>query len=134
MEWKSHVKWALPAILLLSRAPALAAGGSGPPPVPPPEAVQACSAVQEGAACRFTMGDRVVTGTCVSGPEGQAAACMPPHHPGPPPEAFEACQGLSEGAACSVTFHDMAMTGTCRTGPGGQGALACAPAAKPPRH
>ena len=128
---KSHreTKWALAAVLALVGAAALADDAAPRPHGPPPEAVQACSGVQDGAACSFTMGDRAVAGTCRTGPEGQAS-CMPPHR-GPPPEAFQACQGLATGAACSVTFHDQTVGGTCRTGPDGQGALACAPARMP---
>lgn len=131
MERHGMTKWVLGAAMAMGAAVALADDDApGRPHGPPPEAVAACSSVQEGAACGFTMGGHAITGTCRTGRDGQSAACMPPHR-GPPPEAFQACQGLSEGVACSVTFHDQAMAGTCRTGPGGQGELACAPARPP---
>jgi hypothetical protein len=127
-------KWVLGAALVLGSLAALADDPAPRPHGPPPEALQACGGIQEGAACSFTMGDKAVTGTCRTGPDGQTTACMPAHHRGPPPEAFQACQGLAEGASCSVTFHGQDMAGTCRTGPDGQGALACAPARMPPAH
>jgi hypothetical protein len=127
-------KWVLGAALALGSLVALADDPAPRPHGPPPESLQACGGIQEGAACSFTMGDQAVTGTCRTGPDGQATACIPAHHRGPPPEAFQACQGLAEGASCSVTFHGQDMAGTCRTGPDGQGALACAPARTPPAH
>jgi hypothetical protein len=126
-------KWVLGAALVLGGGTALADDPAPHPREPPPESIQACSGIQEGATCSFTMGERAVTGTCRIGPDGQAAACMPAHHRGPPPEAFQACQGLAEGATCSVSFHGQDVAGTCRTGPGGEGALACAPP-RPPGH
>src|SRR5713226_8264827 len=57
-------------------------------PSPPPEAVQACSGLQDGAPCSFTHHNHEVSGTCRTGPQGEAAACLPsgPHHGhhGPP--------------------------------------------------
>ena len=100
---------------------------------PPPEAGQACKGAQDGTAGSFTSGSQSITGTCRTGPDGQASACLPARPNGPPPEAFQACQSLTAGAACTVNFHGQDVTGTCRTGPQGAGALACAPARPPGR-
>jgi hypothetical protein len=127
-------KWVIGAALVLGGVTALADDPAPIPHGPPPESIQACSGIQEGAACSFTMGDQAVTGTCRTGLDGRAAACMSAHRRGPPPEAFQACQGLAEGATCSVSFHGQDVSGTCRTGPDGRGALACAPAGMPPRY
>jgi hypothetical protein len=130
MRMHGSTRWALGLALVLGSAAAMADDAPQRPRAAPPEAIQACSGAQEGGACEFTMGDRALSGTCRTGPDGQAA-CLPPHPHGPPPEAFQACQGLTAGASCSVTFHDQTMGGTCRTGPDGKGALACAPARMP---
>ena len=104
---------------------------------PPPEAIEACSGLQENATCSVTFPDqRTVSGTCHSGPRGEAAACMPAggpggHHHGPPPEALQACEGAQSGARCSFTQHGEARTGTCVPGPQDQ-AAACMPANMPP--
>jgi len=99
-------------------------------PSPPPEAVQACSGLQDGAPCSFTHHNHEVSGTCRTGPQGEAAACFPsgPHHGhhGPPPEALQACNGLQDGATCSFTHNGREISGTCRTGPDGKGP-ACFP-------
>ncbi len=124
---------------LVSAGLLLACGGGradeprGSPPAPPPEALQACQGAQDGATCSFTVGDRRLAGTCRTGPEGQAPACLPPHRHGPPPEAFQACASLAEGAACAIDFHGQSMAGTCRVPPRGDGPLACAPARPPDR-
>lgn len=125
--------WAAASVLLLLGAEGLADEGRGPPPTPPAEAVQACQGATDGASCTFTMGDRVLAGTCRSSPDGQSFACAPPRPHGPPPEAFQACQSLSEGADCTVGFHGRSISGTCRTGPQGGERLACAPARPPER-
>ncbi len=64
---------------------AAACAPNGPPPGgfrPPPEAVQACSSLQEGASCSFTMpdGDQLA-GTCRASPDGSTVACAPAHPP-----------------------------------------------------
>ena len=126
-------------LLALTGGIALAAGASPQPGDPhggpPPEALQACASLQVGASCAFTRDGREMTGKCVTGPNGEAAACLPEHgpHRGPPPEAFEACSGLAEGAACSVTHDGRTLTGSCRSGPQGS-PLACAPSGPPPER
>ncbi|HET9595706.1 MAG TPA: hypothetical protein VFP65_09000 [Anaeromyxobacteraceae bacterium] len=125
---------------LASGAPALAhdPGGGGNRHGPPPEALQACSGQQEGAACTVTFADgRQLAGVCRSGPQGEPAACFPPHGPGgphgPPPEAVTACSGLQAGATCSFAAPDGAqLSGSCRASPDGA-AVACAPDGPPPR-
>ncbi len=101
---------------------------------PPPEALQACSGLQDGAPCSFTHHNHEVSGTCRTGPQGEAAACLPsgPHHGhhGPPPEALQACTGLQDGATCSFTHNGHEISGTCRTGPDGKGP-ACFPTHPP---
>jgi hypothetical protein len=124
-------KWLVASALLLWGSSALPDESRGPPPAPPPEALQACQGVQDGAACTFTSGDSDVTGTCRTGPDGQASACFPARPHGPPPEAFQACQSLAEGTACTVTLHGQSMSGTCRSGPRGGERLACAPVRPP---
>jgi hypothetical protein len=113
------------------------ASADGVPPAPPAEALQACASAQVGATCSFTARDgRQLSGICRSGPQGQAAACIPPHrgHHGPPPEALEACSGAQSDASCTFTLPDgFQMTGICRAGPDGA-ALACAPSEPPPRR
>lgn len=131
MTIRGSVRW----LALLSGALAgiaQAQGNGGEPPPIPTESFQACSGAAEGTACQFTVYGRTLAGTCRTGPQGEAAACLPPH-PGPPPEAFQACSGLSEGASCSVSFRGSPMAGTCRTGPQG-GTLACAPSGPPPQR
>ncbi len=44
---------------------------------PPPEASAACSGKAAGATCSFTHHDRTLEGTCNTGPNGDALACMP---------------------------------------------------------
>ncbi len=94
---------------------------------PPPEALSACSGKASGVTCSVTFDGRTLTGTCRSGPNGEALACMPEggHH-GPPPEALSACASSTAGASCSVSFEGKALTGTCVAGPDGA-ALACLP-------
>jgi len=133
VSWKLAAATVSLAIFVAARAQSTAAQDAGHPHRPPPEALQACASLAEGAACTFSLGDQSVSGTCRTGPHGEAAACMPaqpPHH-GPPPEAFEACNGLSEGQTCTVSFQGGSMSGACRSGPDG-GALACAPNGPPP--
>ncbi len=135
MRWTNGILLAVAAAIVASGA--RADDGPGPqrgaPPAPPAEAIQACSGLADGAPCGFTMGDRQLTGTCRTGPQGEPAACVPPRHHGPPPEAFAACQGLAAGDACAVAFHGQQVTGSCRTGPDGPGQLACAPPRAPAR-
>lgn len=108
-----------------------ASGPGGRRRGPPPEALEACTSLEAGAACSFTAPDgATINGTCRPGPsESDPLACAPERPPfGPPPEAFEACESLEAGAACSVTAPDgHTISGTCRPGPDGQGPLACAP-------
>jgi hypothetical protein len=106
--------------------------GGGPPPPMPAESFRACSGAVDGTACQFTVDGRTMTGTCRTGPQGEAAACVPPHR-APPPEAFQACSGLQDGAACTVSLQGGSMAGTCRSGPQG-GSLACAPSGPPPQR
>jgi len=115
---------------------ALAQSSDDHPRGPPPEALQACASLQVGATCSFSRDGRETTGTCRTGPNGEAAACVPDHPGhgfGPPPEAFQACSGLSAGAACSVAHDGTTMEGTCRSGPPGS-QLACAPSGPPPQR
>ncbi len=121
------------ALLLVGGGAARAQEGRGPPPTPPAEAVRACQGAADGATCKFTMGDRSMSGTCRTSPDGQSFACAPPHR-GPPPEAFQACQSLAEGSSCTVSIQGQSMSGTCRSGPGGGQQLACAPAGGPPQR
>lgn len=97
---------------------------------PPPEALQACSGLQDGAPCSFTHHDHQVSGTCRTGPQGEAPACFPTKpfygHHSPPPEALQACSGLQDGTACSFTHNGHEISGTCRTAPDGKGP-ACLP-------
>jgi hypothetical protein len=120
-------RWMLTACLALSGL-ALAQSngepGDGLPRGPPPEALQACSGLQENATCSVTFGDHTMTGTCHSGPQGEAAACMPSggppgggHHHGPPQEALDACNGVQTGASCSFIHQGETRTGTCQPGP-----------------
>jgi hypothetical protein len=118
------------ALVFVSSAAALAQ--QGPPRGPPPEALAACSGLSDGAACSFSHGDRNLTGTCRSGPQGSALACAPAgmgpgSHHGPPPESLAACQGQADGASCNFTIEGHALSGTCRTHPQ-SGTIACAPA------
>jgi hypothetical protein len=135
MNVTSTAGWRALALVLGALAGVASAqghGGGGPPPVIPAEAQQACSGLADGTACQFTVDGQAVTGTCRTGPQGEAAACFPPHR-APPPEAFQACSGLQEGEACTVAFRGTAMSGTCRSGPQGS-ALSCAPSGPPPQH
>jgi hypothetical protein len=50
---------------------------------PPPEAVQACSGLQDGAPCSFTHNGHEISGTCRTGPDGKGPACFPSHPPHP---------------------------------------------------
>jgi hypothetical protein len=129
------VGWAVMAGLTAAGAGrAMGGDGRGPPPAPPVEAVQACSDQQENASCSFTLDGRTIAGTCRSGPQGEAPACVPARPPhGPPPEAFEACSGQQEGAPCTVALGGTELAGTCRQGPDG-GAVACAPSEPPPQR
>jgi len=135
-ELFSRVALVVSFVALSGTVSAQSASGpeQGHPHGPPTEALQACASLSDGTACTFTLDGQTVSGTCHTGPQGEPAACMPPHpHHGPPPEAFQACNGLSDGQACTVTFGSSTLTGTCRTGPEG-GALACAPNGPPPGH
>ncbi|HEX7488087.1 MAG TPA: hypothetical protein VF341_04230 [Anaeromyxobacteraceae bacterium] len=137
MKTKLWLAGSVAALLALSAN--ARAGAEGAPPAPPAEALQACASAQVGATCSFTAQDgRQVSGTCRSGPRGEAAACMPagPHrgHHGPPPEALQACSGAQAEASCSFALPDgVQVAGTCRAGPDGA-ALACAPSQPPPRQ
>jgi hypothetical protein len=133
------VRWAALASLALAgteKANASDGGSLGPPPGPPPEALEACSRLQEGA-CSFTHNGNQLSGTCRTGPQGEPAACLPDRPPpgrcGPPQEALQACAGLQEGASCSFSLGGRALSGTCRTGPDGS-TMACAPSQPPPQH
>ena len=125
------MKWMVLAGLAFA-GPGWAGAAGGPPGGPPAEALQACASLAVGATCSFTVDGRQLSGTCRTGPNGEAAACMPDHPHGPPPEAFQACSGLQEGAGCTVTLGQGQMEGTCRAGPDG-GPLACAPSQASPR-
>jgi len=47
---------------------------------PPPEAIQACSSLQDGVACSFTAPDGAeLSGTCRTAPDGSGMACAPNH-------------------------------------------------------
>ncbi len=130
-------------------------GGQEPPQGPPPgpggkeghhrgppaESLAACTGLAADAACSFTLGSQVLTGTCTQPPQGTALACrpenMPPPpqgpggHRGPPQEALAACASLSANATCSFTMGGQALTGTCFTPEAGR-PLACRPANMPP--
>ncbi len=98
---------------------------------PPPQSLAACAGLTEGTACAFTIDGNNLTGTCRTGPNKEAVACLPEggprgHH-GPPPQAVEACKGLSANAACTVRFGDKSVAGTCFAG-GPSNELACRPA------
>lgn len=84
---------------------------------PPPEAVQACSGLQNGTSCSFSVEDKQISGTCRTGPAGEAPACLPSGHPGgrhaPPAEAVQACSGLETGANCSFTLNGKQLSGAC---------------------
>lgn len=68
----------------------LACAPSGPPPHehhggPPQEAFAACNGLAEGTACSVKLEDRILTGSCRKGPDGNPAlACVLP-----PPEFGE---------------------------------------------
>lgn len=98
---------------------------------PPAESLSACAGLTDGTACGFTIDGKNLTGTCRTGPNKEAAACLPEggrgRHHGPPPQALEACKGLSANAACTVSFGDKSVTGTCAAG-GPSNELACRPA------
>ena len=129
------IAWGLRPFTFLAAATlavtASAQATSDPPRGPPAEALAACTGLAEGTACSFALDGREWAGKCRSGPNGEAAACLPDHPPGPPPEALQACSGLSEGAACTVSHGGTSLSGTCRSGPPGS-ALACAPDQMPP--
>jgi len=57
--------------------PAACFPAGGPPHGPPPEAVAACSGMEEGAECAVTLGGDTLDGTCRSGPNGESRACFP---------------------------------------------------------
>jgi len=104
---------------------------------PPQQALDACAALSDGEACRFTLDGRTLSGACRRGPDPQGPfACLPGDRPPPPPfpprEAVDACTGLAAGAACSFAIDGRTLTGTCRVGPDGSGPTACAPADMPP--
>lgn len=106
---------------------------------PPPEALEACKGLQEGNACQVSFDGKTTAGTCRTGPQGEAAACLPEggpggrgRHHGPPPEALSACSGKAQGATCSFTHRDHTMEGTCEQGPQGD-TTACRPARPPER-
>ncbi len=44
---------------------------------PPPEALQACTGLEDGATCSFTRNGNQISGTCRAGREGKPAACVP---------------------------------------------------------
>lgn len=46
---------------------------------PPPEALQACSGLQNGDACSFTHAGHEISGSCRTGPDGKNLACFPAH-------------------------------------------------------
>ena len=53
---------------------------------PPPEALAACKDQQEGATCQFTAPrGETISGTCRTGPHGEAPACAPTGMPRSPP-------------------------------------------------
>lgn len=53
---------------------------------PPEEAFEACASQSEGDACRFSMQDEEVTGSCVIAPREESLHCMPEGGgPKPPP-------------------------------------------------
>jgi hypothetical protein len=83
MERHGMTKRLLGAAMAMGAEVALADDDApGRPHGPLPEAVAACSSVQEGAACGFTMGGHAITGTCRTGPGGQGAlACAPARPP-----------------------------------------------------
>lgn len=118
------------SVLVASAAFAFEPGGRRGPPA---EALSACSGLSNGTACGFTLDGKNLTGTCRTGPGGEAAACMPEggHHRGPPQEAVTACSGQTSGATCSFTHGERTVEGTCRSGPHGGDTLACAPAGGP---
>jgi hypothetical protein len=63
-----------PALCVPNHPPHGAFGYFGPLP----EALQACSGLEQGAPCNFTRDGNQVTGTCRSRP-GKPAACRPSH-------------------------------------------------------
>lgn len=51
-----------------------------PPPHhrgPPPEALAACNGLQAGATCSFSHDGQSLSGQCLTGPQGELAACVP---------------------------------------------------------
>jgi len=63
---------------------ALAGCSKDPKHGPPEEAIQACSSLSEGAACKSKMGDKEVEGTCQKHPGSDKLACSPKDGPGGP--------------------------------------------------
>ena len=68
--------------LCLCPSLALAKNHERPRRAPPPEALEACAALSEGAACTVSLGDRELQGLCRAGPDRAAVACLPdrPEH------------------------------------------------------
>ena len=64
--------------------PAACLPAGGPPHGPPPEALEACSGMEEGAPCAVTLGGNTLDGVCRSGPHGEARACFPSKRPPAP--------------------------------------------------
>ncbi len=52
-------------------------GGKGPHGPPPAESLAACVGLTDGTACGFTHDGNNLTGTCRTGPNGEAIACLP---------------------------------------------------------
>lgn len=78
---------AMPMLLVCAIAITVSAQ-QAPPPVggPPPEAYSACDGKSKGDACRLSMGQREITGTCEAPPpnaQDTRLACRPTDMPAP---------------------------------------------------
>jgi hypothetical protein len=85
--------------------------------------LQACTRLQVGSVCTFTVGDKTLSGVCQQDARG-ILVCVPPP-PSTAPPLVQACVDHQAGSSCTFNFGDKTLSGVCQQD--ARGILVCVP-------